>query len=396
MSKWEEKRFSDIANVIMGQSPSSSSYNEIGRGIPFLQGNRTFKMRYPEIDTYTTEPKKIAPSNSILMSVRAPVGDINIAPKELCIGRGLCSIESKIGRNDFLVYLLKYNIPRLKSAENGTTFTAVNGDDIRNLKLKVPSCEEQERIADILSTYDDLIESNTRRIELLEQTAQELYKEWFVRFRFPGHEKVKFENGLPEGWKVKNIGDLFDITSSKRVYLADYVEEGIPFYRSKEIIQLSQGKAITEPLHISYESYENFKCKFGAPKKNDILITSVGTIGVSYLADGHEFYFKDGNLTWIKSGSDKMLSVFLFQWLNSQGGKQQMLQSTIGTSQSALTIEHLKKIKLLIPNKELVMDYYNKAYSMIEQKKALHLYNQNLAAQRDLLLPRLMSGKLEV
>ena len=121
-------------------------------------------------------------------------------------------------------------------------------------------------------------------------------------------------------------------------------------------------------------------------------------IGVSYLVDGHEFYFKDGNLTWIKSGSNKALSLFLFlfQWLNSQSGKQQFLQSTTGTSQSALTIENLKKIKLLVPTKALIEDYYQKAHFMLEQKSVLQMNNRNLAVQRDMLLPRLMSGKLEV
>lgn len=117
---------------------------------------------------------------------------------------------------------------------------------IPNVNLSI-----QRKIANILSAYDELIDVNNHRIELLEQAAQELYKEWFVRFRFPGYENVKFENGLPEGWELKRMVDLFDITSSKRVYLADYVDVGVPFYRSKEIIQLSQRQTITEPLYIS-------------------------------------------------------------------------------------------------------------------------------------------------
>lgn len=294
----------------------------------------------------------------------------------------------------FLYYLL--NHLDLSGLDSGTSIPSMTARTYYAIKIDLPDLTTQKRIANILSVYDDLIEANNRRIELLEQTAQELYKEWFVRFRFPGYENAKFEDGIPEGWDIKRIVDLFDITSSKRVYLADYVDAGIPFYRSKEIIQLSQGQAITEPLYISNAAYENFKSKYGAPEKNDILITSVGTIGVSYLVDGHEFYFKDGNLTWIKSGSNKALSLFLFQWLNSQSGKQQLLQSTIGTSQSALTIENLKKIKLLVPTKALIEDYYQKAHFMLEQKSALQMNNRNLAVQRDMLLPRLMSGKLEV
>lgn len=294
----------------------------------------------------------------------------------------------------FLYYLL--NHLDLSGLDSGASIPSMTARTYYAIKIDLPDLTTQKRIANILSVYDDLIEENNRRIELLEQVAQELYKEWFVRFRFPGYENTKFEDGIPEGWEIKRIVDLFDITSSKRVYLADYVDAGIPFYRSKEIIQLSQGQAITEPLYISNAAYENFKSKYGAPEKNDILITSVGTIGVSYLVDGHEFYFKDGNLTWIKSGSNKVLSLFLFQWLNSQSGKQQLLQSTIGTSQSALTIENLKKIKLLVPTKALIEDYYQKAHVMLEQKSALQMNNRNLAVQRDMLLPRLMSGKLEV
>ena len=100
-------KLKDIADINMGQSPSGSSYNNNGRGTPFLQGNKTFGFLYPTIDTWTTEPKKIGKKNSVLMSVRAPVGDLNIANKDICIGRGLCSIEMKNGNNQYLYYLLK-------------------------------------------------------------------------------------------------------------------------------------------------------------------------------------------------------------------------------------------------------------------------------------------------
>ena len=335
----------------------------------------------------------------LLSNIRPYFKKIWYADKEGgCSNDVLVVKGNKTVDNKFLYYVLSDNNFFNYSTVTSKGTKMPRGSKNAIMKYWVPDLDllTQRKIADILSSYDELIKANNERIELLEQTAQELYKEWFVRFRFPGYENAKFEDGIPEGWDIKRIVDLFDITSSKRVYLADYVDAGIPFYRSKEIIQLSQGQAITEPLYISNAAYENFKSKYGAPEKNDILITSVGTIGVSYLVDGHEFYFKDGNLTWIKSGSNKALSLFLFQWLNSQSGKQQLLQSTIGTSQSALTIENLKKIKLLVPTKALIEDYYQKAHFMLEQKSALQMNNRNLAVQRDMLLPRLMSGKLEV
>lgn len=317
---------------------------------------------------------------------------------------GVCSNDVLIVKanknvdSKFLYYVLSdnnfFNYSTVTS--KGTKMPRESKNAIMKYWIPNVNLSIQRKIANILSAYDELIDVNNHRIELLEQAAQELYKEWFVRFRFPGYENVKFENGLPEGWELKRMVDLFEITSSKRVYLADYVDVGVPFYRSKEIIQLSQRQTITEPLYISNAAYENFKSKYGAPEKNDILITSVGTIGVSYLVDGHEFYFKDGNLTWIKSGSNKVMSLFLFQWLNSQSGKQQLLQSTIGTSQSALTIENLKKIKLLFPTNALIEDYYQKVNAMLEQKSVLQMKNRNLAMQRDMLLPSLMSSKIEV
>lgn len=405
MSKWEEKRLEDIIDV----NPPVKLKK--GESYPFIDIDKVSPTRR----SVTNEEVKIYDGQS---SSKFCDGDTVFSRITPCLeNRKIAKVaiegDAAFGSTEFYVFRAKKKkadarftyyltssdavvLPAINSMTGASGRQRADKRFIQRLKLNLPDLPTQERIADVLSAYDDLIEANNRRIELLEQAAQELYKEWFVRFRFPGYENAKFEDGIPEGWDINRIVDLFDITSSKRVYLADYVDAGIPFYRSKEIIQLSQGQAITEPLYISNAAYENFKNKYGAPEKNDILITSVGTIGVSYLVDGHEFYFKDGNLTWIKSGSNKALSLFLFQWLNSQSGKQQLLQSTIGTSQSALTIENLKKIKLIIPTKALIEDYYQKAHFMLEQKSALQMNNRNLAVQRDMLLPRLMSGKLEV
>lgn len=405
MSKWAVTRVSEMADIISGGTPKTEIAEYWNGDIPWLSV-KDFSGDSKRVYSSEKSITKLGLNNSatqllypgdIIISARGTVGEVAQIGKRMAFNQSCYGLRAKERYSaNFLYYVLKYQVKYLKAVANGAVFDTITLKTFDKMKSDIPEFPVQEKIANILSHYDDLLEVNNRRIELLEQAAQELYKEWFVRFRFPGYENAKFEDGIPEGWEIKRIVDLFDITSSKRVYLADYVDAGIPFYRSKEIIQLSQGQAITEPLYISNAAYENFKSKYGAPEKNDILITSVGTIGVSYLVDGHEFYFKDGNLTWIKSGSNKALSLFLFQWLNSQSGKQQLLQSTIGTSQSALTIENLKKIKLLVPTKALIEDYYQKAHFMLEQKSALQMNNRNLAVQRDMLLPRLMSGKLEV
>lgn len=121
----------------------------------------------------------------------------------------------------FLYYYLK--TLRLEEYNNDAAVPGLNRNLAHGLKVKIPDLKTQEKIANVLSTYDKLIENNNCRIEILEQTAEEIYKEWFVRMRFPGYENTKFEKGIPEGWEVKKLGSLTNVSSSKRVYSSDYV-----------------------------------------------------------------------------------------------------------------------------------------------------------------------------
>lgn len=285
----------------------------------------------------------------------------------------------------------------LSGLDSGASIPSMTSKTYYGIKVQLPPLRTQQKIASILSAYDNLIQNYKKQIEALQTAASELYKEWFVRFRFPGWKNAKFENGIPEGWKIERLGNLFEITSSKRVFEEDYVNEGIPFYRSKEIIELSNNQEITTELFISNELYAKFKNKFGVPKENDILITSVGSIGNSYQVRKDDiFYFKDGNLTWIKSSSKKALSKYLIYWLKSDLGKNTLISSTIGTSQSALTIEKLRAIKILVPEVNILEKFEQKISSFDIKIQILNKQITNLTQQRDLLLPRLMSGKLEV
>lgn len=309
-------------------------------------------------------------------------------------------IPNENADKNYLYYLLntesfKYSI--CNRAYGAANQANVSPSDIENIKWNFPPLRTQQKIASILSAYDNLIQNYKKQIEALQTAASELYKEWFVRFRFPGYKNSRFENGIPEGWKIERLGNLFEITSSKRVFEEDYVNEGIPFYRSKEIIELSNNQEITTELFISNELYAKFKNKFGVPKENDILITSVGSIGNSYQVRKDDiFYFKDGNLTWIKSSSKKALSKYLIYWLKSDLGKNTLISSTIGTSQSALTIEKLRAIKILVPEVNILEKFEQKISSFDIKIQILNKQIANLTQQRDLLLPRLMSGKLEV
>ena len=160
---WKQMKLSDIAEITMGQSPKSEYYNSEGNGIPFLQGNRTFGRKYPKFDTFTTMTTRTAISGDIIMSVRAPVGDLNITPIDICLGRGVCSIRMYNGNQDFLYYLMKHNMQILLSKESGTVFGSVNKNDINDLEVKIPfNKNEQINIARYLTMLDEKIELNDK------------------------------------------------------------------------------------------------------------------------------------------------------------------------------------------------------------------------------------------
>ena len=160
-NEWKKYKLGEIADINMGQSPKSEYYNTLGDGIAFLQGNRTFGFKNPAFDTYTTLATKTAQAGDVIMSVRAPVGDLNITPINICIGRGLCSIRMKNNNQEFLYYLMKYCVSNLINRESGTVFGSVNRNDISSLEINVP-CDDilQREIAKVLSAIDDKIELN--------------------------------------------------------------------------------------------------------------------------------------------------------------------------------------------------------------------------------------------
>ena len=155
-------RLGEIAEITMGQSPKSQYYNNTGDGIPFLQGNRTFGFKKPIFDTYTTHITKTAKAGDVIMSVRAPVGDLNITPKDICIGRGVCSLRMKNGNQEFLYYMMKYYVNHLLKRESGTVFGSVNRRDIETLEVDIPEdVNVQKKIARYLSMIDEKIELNS-------------------------------------------------------------------------------------------------------------------------------------------------------------------------------------------------------------------------------------------
>ena len=151
-------------------------------------------------------------------------------------------------------------------------------------------------------------------------------------------------------WKEVTLGDLCEISSSKRIFAKEYQTKGIPFYRGKEIIEKQSGNAISNELFISKDRYEEIKAKYGVPQKQELLLTSVGTLGVPYVIKEEEFYFKDGNLTWFRH-FDGLDVEYLYYWFLSPYGKNEINAKAIGSTQKALTINCLSKFNIKIPVK---------------------------------------------
>ncbi|HPT63959.1 MAG TPA: restriction endonuclease subunit S, partial [Candidatus Atribacteria bacterium] len=166
--EWEAVRLGDVADLVMGQSPPGSTYNEIGEGLPFLQGKAEFGPLHPRHIKYTTKPIKTAPKNSVLLSVRAPVGDVNIADIDYCIGRGLTSVSLSEGNNLFLFYILSYLKDEIEKEGTGSTFKAITKAKLMNIKIPLPPLPTQQKIASMLSAIDEKIEAEENKKKALE------------------------------------------------------------------------------------------------------------------------------------------------------------------------------------------------------------------------------------
>jgi len=181
-------------------------------------------------------------------------------------------------------------------------------------------------------------------------------------------------------WSNYTLGEIAEITSSRRIFYSEYVSEGVPFYRSKEIIENYNHQDITTELYITRERFEQIKQKHGALKAGDILLTSVGTLGVPYLVkDFDEFYFKDGNLTWFRNINSKIIDRrYLYFWFISSIGQKKLIDASIGSTQPALTIVELKNIDLQLPSLEEQSHIVALLSSLDDKIDLLHRQNKTL------------------
>ena len=231
--------------------------------------------------------------------------------------------------------------------------------DFDNTLIPVPTIAEQDKIVAELDCLSGIIEKKKLQLKELDNLAQSIFHEMFGD---------PVEND--KGWEKKRLGDLADISSSKRIFANEYTETGVPFYRGKEVTEKSKGNEISVELYISADRYNVIKGAYGVPVVGDILITAVGTIGNIWVVDSEEpFYFKDGNVLWMKI-KNKSHPVY-FKYLLSVLIDEYKGQMTNGCAYSALTIVNLKEMPTAIVPLTLQQDFASKIEAIEKQKELI-------------------------
>lgn len=324
----------------------------------------------------------------------ASIPDKGIGSTELFVFRG----KKGITDNDFVYYFLKQSYIRNLAANSMTGASGRQRADlkfIKKIKFNLPSLPTQQKISSILSSYDRLIENNTRRIRLLEQMAENLYKEWFVRFRFPEHEKVEMINGLPKGWRAIHIKELAQLKSGYAFKSEWFIEEGEAVAKIKDI-----GNILMDTSSFSYVDKENcIKAKKFLLTTGDLTIALTGaTIGKISIVPKHKGnIYTNQRLGKFFLGDKPMEKLpFLYCLFKQESMVSNIVNlSNSSSAQPNISPEQIEKIKIL-GNHDIISMYNKTCNPLFSNILALYSQNQLLTRQRDLLLPRLMSGKLEV
>ena len=267
--------------------------------------------------------------------------------------------------------------------------------------IPVPSHTKQREIVKEYNIIVNRINLNKQLIQKLEETAQAIYKQWFVDFEFQDEKGKPYKSSdgemaeselgeIPKGWEVVQISSLCQITSSKRIFESEYKKEGVPFYRAGEIKQKKEGVTIKELLYISEDKFHKISKSFGHPLPGDILLTAVGSLlGDSYLVENETFYFKDGNVVWFRKFLIEGCNLYLYEYLQSNRFKELLDEIRIGSGQSAITIQSLNEKKIIKPSDVVLKKYQKIALSINNKISQFKKQNSKLYELRDLLLSKL-------
>lgn len=340
MSKWKQIYLNECVELNMGQSPSSSTYNTLGNGIPFFQGNADFGEITPNVKYFCSEPIKIANKGDLLISVRAPIGALNFASEKCCIGRGLCSLSAKNCCNiKYLFYILQYKKSELNAKGTGSTFKAINKQSLSETKIPLPPLEEQHKIASILDTVSEALKLRKQQLNELDLLVKSKFVEMF--------------GGCT---KEVMIGDVISICrgASPRpisTFITDN-PDGVNWIKIGDVTENS--------LYITHT--EEKITKEGAKKsrtvhKGNFILSNSMSFGRPYIL-GIDGCVHDGWLI-LSNFSDTFDELYLYHALRSENIQHQFSSKVNGATVKNLNSDLVKTTYIKLPDMQEQMAFSN-------------------------------------
>jgi len=394
-------KLGDLADIGRGSSPRPITDPRyfVDGNIPWIKiadatvsGKYIYETKEHVNDYGASFSKKLKP-NTLIIAASGTLGFPKFLGCEGCIHDGwiyFSDIKENLILPDYLYYYLITLRGYYNNLSYGAAIQNINTPIIKKTKIYLPTIREQKQIAEMLSAYDRLIENNNHRIAIMEDIAQELYKEWFVRFRFPEYKNTKFENGIPLGWKRLHFSDIAEIgrgSSPRPISDQRYFENGsIPW------IKIADATSSKIYIHTTKEHVNDYGASFSRKlPAGSLILAASGTLGFPmFLAV--EGCIHDGWLYF--SNFEKKYSKYIYYVLMDL--RKVFNNVSYGAAIQNINTEIVRKSNILIPDDTTLFKFAGYVEELHNSIMNLQQQNQNLEKQRDMLLPRLMSGKLEV
>jgi type I restriction enzyme, S subunit len=396
----EFKTLTDIGTIGRGKSKHRPRNDPdlYGGDYPFVQtGDVKHAPFYLTEWTQTYNERGLAqsklwPPGTLCITIAANIADTAILRIPACFPDSILGFAPKRGLSDvrYVKYCLDGFRAHMELISRGTTQDNLSLDKLLKLRFWFPHIEVQRKIAAILSAYDDLIANNQRRIALLEGMAEEIYREWFVRMRFPGSSVGRGEGLLPRGWSRVPMGELSRLI--KRGVSPDYSDQGDGVVLNQKCIRDGKVSLAESRRHQTNVPGEKFV------RPGDVLInsTGVGTLGRVALFDMElDGVTCDSHITILRADSSKVEPAYLGPTIAHLQGYFESMASG-ATGQAELSRDLIARTKVLVPDEQTQKLYAERTVPMLKQRRVLQDTNVALANMRDALLPRLISGKLKV
>lgn len=379
--KWEKKTLDELGTVGRGRSKHRPRNDPklFGGKYPFIQTadvkNANFYIRNFS-STYNEEglaQSKLWPAGTLCITIAANIADTGILAIPACFPDSIMGFvaNEEIADTRFVKYCFDVLQKECKQISQGTAQDNLSWEKLSTIKFLVPPLQTQKRIASILSAYDDLIENNKKQIKLLEEAAQRLYKEWFVDLRFPGHENVKIVDGVPEGWSSGQLIKLAEFKRGKTITKSSVKEGNVP--------------VIAGGLEPAY--FHNV-----ANTVAPVITVSASGANAGYTAlHNHNVWASD--CSFIDSRNCEHI-YYVYNFLKTN--KNMMLNLQKGSAQPHVYAKNINELILLIPKEKVLKEYSDKVEVIY---KAIFYKNKQISSlreARDRLLPKLMSGEIEV